>query len=176
MASPQKTSKKKKKKKSSQETPTAPQATDSIGQRRKKKQKDLISLGISSFSSEDSSGEAAEEQPPNNSTDAVDASDRAAPDDQCGNCGRENGDISHDAERVINGDSGVEKSVSCSEEDKNKEVKLEAKQKLKGKKAKDARKRAKEANSSAGPESKVSPRSVGSLYIFLYGMGLMFLY
>lgn len=155
----QKTSKKKKKKKSSQETP--PQATDSTGRRNKRKQKDGISLGVSGFSSEDGDGETAA-QPPNNSTDDVDASARPDPADQSASSGGEDGDQTSDAERVLNGDSGVGKPMSFGEEDKDEEERLQAKQKLKGKKAKDARKRAKEASSAAEPEAKVSYSSVGS--------------
>lgn len=147
----QKTSKKKKKKKSSQETP--PQATDSTGRRNKRKQKDGISLGVSGFSSEDGDGETAA-QPPNNSTADVDASARPDPADQSASSGGEDGDQTSDAERVLNGDSGVGKPMSFGEEDKDEEERLQAKQKLKGKKAKDARKRAKEASSAAEPEAK----------------------
>lgn len=159
----QRTSKKKKKKKSSQETtPPLPQATDSVGRRKKRKQKDVISLGVNGFLSEDGDGEDCA-QPPNNSTDDVDASARPDRADQSSSSEGEDGDKTSSAERVLNGDSGVGKPVSCDEEDKDEEERLQGKQKLKGKKAKDARKRAKEASSAAEPEAKVSSSSVGSL-------------
>lgn len=71
----------------------------------------------------------------------------------------------NDAERCVNGDSCVGKSVSGDEEDKNEEERLEPKQKLKGKKAKDARKRAKEASSAAEPEAKVRKCQVYMTFI-----------
>lgn len=151
----QKTSKKKKKKKSSQETPSVPQTTESMGRKKKKKQKDMISLGISGLSSEESDEESLT-QLPGNENAIVDACSKHLLDDQSAGSSEMNNVVKNDAESCVNGDSGVGKSLSGDEEDKDEEEKLEPKQKLKGKKAKDARKRAREAISATETEAKVS--------------------
>ncbi|KAG0706017.1 DnaJ subfamily C member 21 [Chionoecetes opilio] len=152
----QKSSKKKKKKKPLQETPPVLPATDSTSGKKKNKRKDTPIF--SGYSSEESDRES--EVKVSSVDNDIDANDARVPTDIEASSDVIDCDKTSDSEKVVNGDSDSISS-SCIKEDQKDDGEmtetLEAKPKLKGKKAKDARKRAKEASGVvAEPEVKVS--------------------